>query len=150
MGYFNMSDMVKVLPYDPEWPHLFTKEAELIKDALGQNCIAIHHIGSTAVPGLSAKPVIDIIPVVKDILQVDKAILAMEKLGYEAKGEFGVPFRRYFQKAHHLRTHHVHIFEEGNPEIERHIKFRDWMRTHDNDREAYAKLKLQLAQQFPN
>ena len=145
-----MNDIVKVVPYNTEWQHMFEAEAKLIKHALGNNCIDIHHIGSTAVPGLNAKPIIDILPVVKDILQVDHAVPAMEKLGYSAQGEYGIPFRRYFQKAKNNRTHNVHIFEKGNPEIERHLKFRDWMRTHDNDRDLYGKLKAELALKFPH
>jgi GrpB-like predicted nucleotidyltransferase (UPF0157 family) len=145
-----MNDIVKVVPYDTEWQHMFETEAKLIKHALGNNCIDIHHIGSTAVPGLNAKPIIDILPVVKDLLQVDHAIPAMEKLGYEAKGEFGIPFRRYFQKAKNNRTHNVHIFEQGNPEIDRHLKFRNWMQLHVNDLLLYGKLKAELALKFPH
>jgi GrpB-like predicted nucleotidyltransferase (UPF0157 family)/GNAT superfamily N-acetyltransferase len=145
-----MTEIVKVVPYDAEWPLMFEAEAKLIQHALGNNCIAIHHIGSTAVSGLNAKPIIDILPVVKDILQVDPAIPAMEKLGYESKGEYGILFRRYFQKSINNRTHNVHVFEQGNPDIERHLKFRDWMRTHSKDREAYGALKAELALKFPN
>ncbi|MXJ74052.1 GNAT family N-acetyltransferase, partial [Escherichia coli] len=130
-------------------PIQFEQEAEGIKKALGGNCIEIHHIGSTSVPGLAAKPIIDMIPVVLDISKVDSANAAMQVLGYEAKGEYGIPFRRYFQKGYNLRTHHAHIFERGNSEIERHLKFRDWMRAHPEDREAYACLKQELAHQHP-
>ncbi len=145
-----MTDIVEVVSYRSEWPNLFEIEAKLITNALGNNCMAIHHIGSTAVPELSAKPIIDIIPVVKDILQVTQTIPAMEKLGYEAKGKYGIPFRRYFQKGVTNRAHNVHIFEEGNPEIGRHLKFRDWMRMHVDDREAYGRLKSELALKFPH
>ncbi|MBS0621894.1 MAG: GrpB family protein [Verrucomicrobia bacterium] len=139
--------LIEVVPYDPKWPQLFASEALLIQQALGPNCISIHHIGSTAVPGLAAKPVIDIMPVVSSIEEVNEA--GMIAVGYEAKGEFGMPFRRYFQKGN-PRTHHVHIFEQDNPEIERHLKFRNWMRTHEEDRNAYAKIKSDLAHQHPN
>lgn len=142
--------MIKVVPYDPEWPNLFIMEANRIQEALGENCICIHHIGSTSVPGLPAKPVIDLVPVVRDIMQVNKSNSAMQRLGYEAKGEYGIPFRRYFQKGSELRTHNVHVFEENSPEIERHLKFCEWMRLHPDDRDAYAKLKQELAKQHPN
>ncbi len=145
-----MTQDVVVVPYNNEWPSMFEMEAKLIKQALGDNCLAVHHIGSTAVPGLASKPIIDILPVVKNILQVDQANAAMEQLGYKAKGEFGIPFRRYFQKGGDKRTHQVHIFEEGNPEIERHIKFRDWMIAHADDKEAYSKLKKELSLKFPH
>ncbi|MGQ3887827.1 GNAT family N-acetyltransferase [Legionella sp. CNM-1927-20] len=140
---------IEVVPYNTSWPMQFVQEAERITKALGNNCIDIHHIGSTSVPGLAAKPVIDMIPVVLDITQVENANAAMQALGYEAKGEYGIPFRRYFQKGGNQRTHHVHIFELGNSEIERHLKFRDWMRMHPEDKEAYARLKQELARQHP-
>ncbi|MGQ3889267.1 GNAT family N-acetyltransferase [Legionella sp. CNM-1927-20] len=142
---------VEVVEYQANWPTLFSVEASLIQQALGANCITIHHIGSTSVPCLSAKPIIDILPVVKNISLVEKAVCQMEELGYCYRGEYGIPFRRYFQKAQgDKRTHHVHIFESGNSEIDRHLKFRDWMRAHTDDREAYAKLKKELALKYPN
>jgi GrpB-like predicted nucleotidyltransferase (UPF0157 family)/GNAT superfamily N-acetyltransferase len=145
-----MKNSVVVVPYNPKWPELFAKEAEQIKKALGSNCAAIHHIGSTSVPGLMAKPVIDILPVVKDIEKVDQASEAMEALGYLAMGEYGIPFRRLFIKGGDVRTHNVHVFQEGNPEINRHLKFRDWLRTHSDDAKLYAKLKVELAKKFPD
>jgi GrpB-like predicted nucleotidyltransferase (UPF0157 family) len=140
---------IEVVSYNPNWPAMFEVEARLIKEALGSNCVTIHHIGSTSVPGLSAKPIIDILPVVRDILEVDKATKAMERLGYEAKGEYGIAFRRYFQKGKDVRTHNVHVYEEGDPEIDRYLRFRNWMRSHDDDARSYAKLKLELATKFP-
>jgi GrpB-like predicted nucleotidyltransferase (UPF0157 family) len=142
------SDMIRrieVVEYDPSWPKLFELEAERIKQALGCNCIEIHHIGSTSIPGLSAKPVIDMLPVVRDIQEVDKATKVMESLGYEAKGEYGIAFRRYFQKGKNIRTHHVHVYQENDPEISRYLKFRDWMRSHPEDAKTYARLKQELA-----
>jgi GrpB-like predicted nucleotidyltransferase (UPF0157 family)/N-acetylglutamate synthase-like GNAT family acetyltransferase len=142
--------VIEVVPYNPKWPQLFEAEAALIKEALGDNCIAIHHIGSTSIPGLSAKPIIDILPVVKDILGVDTRTKFMEDLGYLAKGEYGMAFRRFFQKGTDVKTHNVHVYEEGDPEINRYLKFRDWMRSHPDDREAYATLKLELSAKFPH
>ena len=139
---------IEVVPYHHNWPLAFELEAAKIKQALGNNCIEVHHIGSTSVPELAAKPIIDMIPVVRDICAVDK--LAMEALGYETKGEFGIPFRSYFTKGKDIRTHNVHIFEQGNLEIDRHLKFRDWMRNNPADKEAYANLKNALAEKFPN
>jgi GrpB-like predicted nucleotidyltransferase (UPF0157 family)/Ser/Thr protein kinase RdoA (MazF antagonist) len=143
-------DRVEIKPYDPNWPSAFEIEAKRIKEALGHNCLAIHHIGSTSVPGLAAKPIIDMIPVVKDITEVDSYNVAMEALGYKAMGEYGIPLRRYFQKGLERRTHNIHVFEQNNPEIDRHLKFRDWMRTHPDDMQAYAELKRNLAIRFKN
>lgn len=144
-----MSSSLKIVPYDNQWPAMFVQEAKLIQHALGSNCLIIHHIGSTSVPGLPAKPIIDILPVVNNILDVDKTNLAMEELGYEVKGEYGITFRRYFQKSKIERTHNVHVYEKGDPEIDRYLKFRDWMRSHKEDAQAYADLKIELASKFP-
>ncbi|OGT62778.1 MAG: GNAT family N-acetyltransferase [Gammaproteobacteria bacterium RIFCSPHIGHO2_12_FULL_45_12] len=145
-----MTRIIEVVSHRNEWSSMFEAEAKLIKQALGDNCITVHHIGSTAVPGLAAKPIIDILPVVKNIVQVDQSNAAMEKLGYVAKGEFGMLFRRYFQKGGDNRTYNVHVYEEGNPEIERYLKFRDWMIAHSDDRDAYGDLKKELALKFPH
>lgn len=142
-----MSEKVVVLPYDPHWPKMFKEESKKIQKALGENCIAIHHIGSTSVPGLSAKPIIDMIPVVHDLSRADSCNNNMQQLGYEVKGEFGFFLRRFFVKENQF---HIHVFEKGNPEIDRHIKFRDWMRVHSDDRIAYEQLKLSLADKFSN
>ena len=139
---------IEVVAYNLNWPLAFEAEAARIKQALGDNCIEIHHIGSTSVPGLAAKPLIDILPVVRDICAVNA--LAMEDLGYETMGEFGIPFRRFFSKSKDLRAHNVHILEQGSLEIERHLNFRDWMRNNPEDKNAYAELKNSLAKEFPN
>jgi GrpB-like predicted nucleotidyltransferase (UPF0157 family) len=140
---------IKIVPYNPKWPELFKKEAILVRQALGKNCIETNHIGSTAVPGLAAKPIIDIMPVVRDIKEVDAANQHMLALGYEAKGEYGMPLRRYFRKGGSSRTHHVHVFEINNSEITRHLSFRNWMRANKEDREKYEQLKNELAAIHP-
>lgn len=136
---------IEIVEYNPKWPEQFLLESEKIKEALGPNCVQIHHIGSTSVPGLSAKPIIDMLPMVKNIQEVDFATKKMQSLGYEAKGEGGMAFRRYFQK----EKFHVHVYQEEDPEISRYLKFRDWMRSHPEEAESYGKLKLELAQKFP-
>jgi GrpB-like predicted nucleotidyltransferase (UPF0157 family)/GNAT superfamily N-acetyltransferase len=144
-----MKKNIEVVSYNPKWSEIFQGEAKLVQEALGSNCITIHHIGSTSVPGLSAKPIIDMLPVVRDILEVHKASKAMESLGYEAKGEYGIAFRRYFQKVEGVDAFNVHVYEMGDPEIDRYLKFRDWMRSHEEDAQNYAKLKLELVTKFP-
>lgn len=145
-----MKRNIEVVSYDLKWPELFEKEAELIKKSLGSNCIEIHHIGSTSVPGLKSKPIIDMMPVVRNVLEVDKATKEMESLGYEAKGEAGMAFRRFFLKSvDDVRTHNVHVYEEGDSEIDRYLKFRNWMRTHNEDAKNYANLKTDLAAKYP-
>ena len=134
---------IEVVPYDHKWPSQFKEVANEIQKTLGDNCIEIHHIGSTAIVGIHAKPIIDVIPVVKDILKVDQFNEAMKKLGYIAKGEHGMPFRRFFQRTSGIAVN-VHIFEEDNPEVARNLAFRDQLNRDPADKEAYAILKLQL------
>ncbi|MBL8676023.1 MAG: GrpB family protein, partial [Alphaproteobacteria bacterium] len=86
---------IEIVPYNPAWPQMFGEEAAHIKQALGDACIAIHHVGSTAVPGLCAKPKIDIIAVVKEGVV---SISLLKKIGYEYKGEFNIPFHFGFSK----------------------------------------------------
>lgn len=138
--------VITVVPYNPTWPTLFAEEAKKIANALGKNMITIHHIGSTSVPGLAAKPIIDIMPVVKDILAVDNRVGAMAALGYTVKGEYGIPFRRFFSKD----NVNVHVFEEGNSDIHRHIKFAEYLKTHPDFLQAYAELKIKNAKDYPN
>ncbi|MFQ9679287.1 MAG: GrpB family protein [Ruthenibacterium lactatiformans] len=90
---------ITVVPYDPAWSGLYEAEAQAIAGVLGQRLTAIHHIGSTAVPGLAAKPVIDIMPVVRAVTEADECRADFEALGYEYLGEFGIPGRRYLRKA---------------------------------------------------
>lgn len=139
---------VIVKPYQEEWLHQFQQEAQTLHNLFGSLVVDIHHIGSTAVPGLAAKPVIDLLPVVTHIEQVDAFNARMEALGYEPRGENGLPGRRYFQKGGDNRTHHVHVFEVGNPEIERHLVFRDYLRAYPEEALRYGELKLELARTY--
>lgn len=140
---------VEICDYQEEWEELFRQEAAEIKRILGEECVAVHHIGSTAVRGLAAKPVIDLLPVVKNIETVDLLNSKFELLGYEAKGENGLNGRRYFQKGGDLRTHHMHIYENGSGEIYRHLAFRDYLKKHPQEAEKYGTLKKELAMKYP-
>ncbi|MGE5592467.1 MAG: GrpB family protein [Betaproteobacteria bacterium] len=144
---------VTVVPYDQAWPRLFREEADRLRAVFGHQLIHVHHIGSTALPGLAAKPIIDILPVVRDIEMVDRFNAAMARLGYEPMGENGIPGRRYFERClrcdgakHH--THHVHVFSAGDPAIERHLAFRDYLRARPDVACQYAELKKDLARLF--
>jgi len=121
-----------------------------LRKILGAEIYKIYHIGSTSVDGLIAKPVIDIMPVVRDVNRVDDFNTAMIDIGYEPKGENGLPGRRFFQKGGDSRTHHIHFYEIGNTEIERHLAFRNYLRTHPDAVKKYGSLKKELAQRFPN
>ncbi|MBM7583952.1 GrpB-like predicted nucleotidyltransferase (UPF0157 family) [Bacillus pakistanensis] len=140
---------VEVCSFNANWSSMFKEEAERLNFILRNEIIDIHHIGSTAVPGLNAKPIIDIMPVVKGINTIDKYNEEMKRIGYEPKGENGISGRRYFQKGGDNRSHHVHIYQVGSYEIVRHLAFRDFLRTHPDIRKDYGELKEKLAQQFP-
>ena len=141
---------IVVVDYRPEWAEAFQREAARIANVLGENMVAIHHIGSTSVPGLCAKPIIDIMPVVRDIGAVDGCNAGFVALGYTPMGEFGIPGRRYFHKGGDERTHHVHVFAEENAEaIERHLAVSAYLRAHADEARAYGELKRALAARFP-
>ncbi|RAL23341.1 GrpB family protein [Thermoflavimicrobium daqui] len=144
-----MKRRVIVTPYQPEWPLLYQIEASQLRQVFQSELVAIHHIGSTSVPQLAAKPIIDILAVVREVERVDEFIEAMAKLRYIAMGENGIPGRRFFYKGKSRRSHHVHIFAEDSPQIKRHLAFRDYLRHHPVECEQYGQLKKQLAKQFP-
>jgi GrpB-like predicted nucleotidyltransferase (UPF0157 family)/GNAT superfamily N-acetyltransferase len=131
---------IDVVPYNSEWIQWFEEEAVSINQVLQDNCLAIYHIGSTAIPELSAKPIIDMIVVVKDLQQ---SIIPLEGMGYKCKGELNIPFRIYFSKKGQ-RTFHIHMYEEDSPEIDLNILFRDYLRSHPESRREYADLKQEL------
>jgi GrpB-like predicted nucleotidyltransferase (UPF0157 family) len=142
---------VRVVAHDPAWRSEFEVETNRIVGALGDIIIRSHHIGSTTIPGIFAKPIIDILLEVCDILDFDYRSSAMEELGYEAMGEFGIPGRRFFRKynASGNRTHHVHLYEAGSTEVERHLAFRDYLIAHPLAAQVYSELKQNLAQEHP-
>jgi GrpB-like predicted nucleotidyltransferase (UPF0157 family) len=97
---------IEVVAYDPSWPGVFEIEREVLSRVLGELAVEIHHIGSTAVPGLVAKPIIDILVEVHDMAALDRLNPAMEAIGYDCMGEYGIPGRRYYRKGGDHRTHH--------------------------------------------
>jgi GrpB-like predicted nucleotidyltransferase (UPF0157 family) len=142
---------VEVVPHDPQWRDAFEAESREIAAALGENVVAIHHVGSTAIPDIHAKPIIDLLVEVDDLAEVDGRSSAMEALGYQVMGEYGIPGRRYFRKDDRegIRTHHVHVFRAGSGEVERHLAFRDYMIAHPADARRYSDLKRKLAEEHP-
>jgi GrpB-like predicted nucleotidyltransferase (UPF0157 family) len=142
---------IEVVPHDPGWADAFQSESCHVAAALGTSAAAIHHIGSTAIPGIFAKPVIDILVEATSINAIDECGSAMESLGYEVMGEFGIPGRRYFRKddQNGVRTHQVHVFGSGSPHLARHTAFRDFMIAHPEEALAYSDLKRRLAIEHP-
>ena len=134
-----------------QWKVAYDQEQKLLKEVLKEELVDIFHIGSTSVPVIGhAKPIIDILVVVKEIEKVDHYNEALRKVGYEPKGENGITGRRYFPKGEENRTHHVHIFQVGNEHIQTHLNFKLYLIAHAEDAKAYGELKLALARQFPD
>lgn len=139
---------IVVVPHENHWIEKFQMEAERLKSAMPET-VKMHHIGSTSVPGLAAKPIIDMIMEVENIERVDGWNERFIELGYIVKGENGISRRRYFiHGTEEKRSYHLHVFEKGNPEIIRHLAFRDYMMAHCEEAEAYATLKKELAEKY--
>jgi GrpB-like predicted nucleotidyltransferase (UPF0157 family) len=136
--------------YSPAWPTEFEREAEKLRALLGEELLHTHHIGSTSVPGLAAKPIIDLLPIVRDIGQMDAAAERFGAAGYKIWGEYGIPGRRFFTKDRDgLRTHNLHFFQAGFPEIERHLSFVAYLRAHPAICDEYAALKREAFARHP-
>ncbi|HTV42015.1 MAG TPA: GrpB family protein [Candidatus Sulfotelmatobacter sp.] len=142
------SHILIIEPHRDSWKHDFEIEAAKIRSALGPALIVLHHIGSTAIPGIYAKPIIDILAEVTSLDALDVHVNDMRALGYESMGEFGIPGRRYFRKDNDggMRTHHVHAFAHQSPHIVRHLAFREYLLSHPETAQAYSDLKRRLVQ----
>ncbi|HZG18042.1 MAG TPA: GrpB family protein [Candidatus Bathyarchaeia archaeon] len=140
-----------IAPWTENWFDLYRIEEILLRSIFFDELLEIHHIGSTSVPQIGfAKPIIDILMVVKDITQVDGYDEQMIQIGYQPRGEQGIHGRRYFSKGGDQRTHHVHIYETGNINIEYHLNFKEYLMNHPLEAKAYGELKLRLAEQSPD
>lgn len=132
---------IEVVSYDFAWVEKFKSERSLLKQVLGNVAMEIEHIGSTAVPGLAAKPVIDILIEVAHFSELESETHAMESIGYLVMGENGIAGRRYFQKGGVQRSHHVHAFEAGDTHLLRHRAYRDYLIAHPDVATEYSKTK---------
>lgn len=136
--------------YSPEWPGEFQREAGRLKGLLGDELVIVHHIGSTSVPGLAAKPIIDLLPLVRDLAFIDDHTAVLEHAGYKAWGEYGLPGRRYFTRDRdEVRTHNLHIFQVDDPDVDRHLAFCAYLRAHEAARKEYEALKRELYARHP-
>lgn len=139
--------IVRLEKYSPEWKALYKKEEKLLKDSVGEYIIDIQHIGSTSIPDMIAKPIIDISIAITNFEEGKRLIEPIQNLGYLYKGENGIPRRHYFVKGDPT-THHLHIVEIGSKEWKKNITFRDALRKDENLAKEYAELKLSLAEKF--
>jgi len=142
-----MSLTSDICDYDPQWPAMFEAEKLRIQQKLAQFVREIHHVGSTAVPGMKAKSEIDLLIVINSISDIEDINSGMAELGYEVRGECGIEGRYYYSKnTESARTHKAHVCEISHSNCARQIAFRDYMRDHRKDAQEYAELKLRLAQ----
>lgn len=133
-----------------EWAKSYRKEEEVLNNIFSDDINSLFHIGSTSISAIGfAKPIIDMLMVVRDIERVDAYNEKLIALGYTAKGENGITGRRYFTKGAENRTHHLHIFQRGNEHIDIHLTFKAYLLQHPKDAREYGEHKLQLAKQFP-
>ena len=150
-----MSRVIEVVDYDPAWITAFEREAAILKAVFDQRVIEVHHIGSTAVPGLAAKPIIDILVVLDHTDDINSFNPAMQDVGYRVRGECldapvpGTPGRFYFSKeTNGVRSHHVHACAKGHRESFDKLAFRDYLRAHRDKAAAYGELKRRIAAQY--
>lgn len=145
--------MIELNPHDPAWRHLARGAAERLAGALGGNLIRVEHIGSTAIPGIRAKPVVDLLPIVQSLREVDSRREAIESLGYRWWGEFGIDGRRFCtlsDAATGIRRVNMHIYQSDSPEIERHLAFREYLLQDCGEARAYEVQKVAAAALHPD
>lgn len=144
-----MGDAIEIARYDPAWPGAFERERAAILAALGDLVSAIEHVGSSAVPRLGAKPIIDIMIGLRELADHARCVAPLQALGYEYMGERGIPGRLFFARPiPRPRTHHLHMVEHCSSFWVRHLLFRDYLRAHSEEAHAYYELKLRLAARF--
>ena len=144
---------VELVPHRAEWAEIARAESARLKGAIGDNLFTVHHIGSTSIPGIVAKPIVDLIPVVRDLAAFDAQEEAVRALGYKWYGEFGLPGRRYCtltDPATGKRKFQLHCYEDGFGEIARHLAFRDYLRAHPLIAKEYEMEKIRAAALRPD
>jgi GrpB-like predicted nucleotidyltransferase (UPF0157 family) len=146
-----VSAPVVILDYDPRWPALYEEEKALMVAVIGPSIVGIEHIGSTAVPGLGAKPIIDIMIGIRTLDEAPALYGRLAAIGYEYAPEFEelIPERRFFRKGPvAFRTHHLHVVEFGDDFWVRHLLFREYLRRHAEVAHEYEQLKRKLAAEY--
>jgi GrpB-like predicted nucleotidyltransferase (UPF0157 family) len=143
-----MTDPIIIVDYDAAWPALFATLRASVAEALGDVAVAIDHVGSTAVPGLAAKPIIDLDVAIRAPADLPVVIDRLAPLGYDYEGERGVAGRAAFTWPRHLPCHHLYVCALASAEYRRHLLFRDFLRVDPGAAAAYATLKHRLAAQY--
>jgi len=144
------SGIVRVVDYDPRWPLLFERASRELRAALGPSLVAVHHVGSTAVPGLCAKPILDLLVTVPDFEESLALLPPLEALGYEHRPDEEIADRHFFRRRRgSARTHHLSLAEASSRHQRVTLAFRDALRADPSLASEYAALKLDLARRFP-
>ena len=146
-----MSSDVVIVDYNPAWPIMYEEERAQIQALIGEYISEIHHVGSTSIPGLGAKPIIDILVIVREFALGERCVEPLATLGYEYMGEYGIPGRHYFRKPvgpFETRTHHIHMVEKGHDQRALMLIFREYLRLHPEAMQEYYQLKKGLAEQY--
>jgi GrpB-like predicted nucleotidyltransferase (UPF0157 family) len=143
---------IELVPHDPAWAARAALEARRLSGAVGDALITVHHIGSTSIPGIKAKPIVDLLAVVSDLAALDAREANVRALGYDWRGEFGIAGRRYcpLDDTGGKRVVHAHFFAEGSDEIARHLAFCRYLQTHPDEAQAYQAEKLRAAALHPD
>ena len=143
---------VVVRAYDAAWEQAFLAIRSEIQAALGELALRIEHVGSTSVPGLSAKPIIDLDVVIRDDTAFDAVAFRLQEIGYQHEGDLGIPGREAFRYdgKEHLQRHHLYVCPQDSPELKRHIAFRDYLRAHPGAVRAYSRIKEEGAALYPD
>lgn len=147
----HMQREMKVLPYNKKWAEDYQQIKNLLLNIFSDLVIEIQHFGSTSINGMSAKPIIDVMIIVNDILKVDDFNPKMIETGYKPKGENGMPGRRYFQYFHEdgvNHTQHIHVYEKNNPAVIDQLMFRDYLRIDKDAFEQYLQVKINASEMF--
>ena len=142
---------VTVVPYDSKWNDEFERIKLYLEKTLENRIIAIEHVGSTSIEGLYAKPIIDIDVIIKNYDNFQDVKHCLENLGYYHEGDLGIEDREAFGYAdkHEFMTHHLYVCPLFSQELKRHIAFRDYLKTHKEDKEKYSEIKLQASKMYP-
>ena len=141
--------IIEVVPYDPAWVTEYESEKIRIAEILANENIRIHHIGSTAVPGLASKPTIDIMIEIDKIETIELYNRQFEELDYIPRGELGIEGRRLFVKKHHeIHSHHIHAYQQNTYNVKRHLAFVRLLNENTEIREEYERIKLEAVAKF--
>ena len=152
---------INIADYDSQWPLIFAELRRVIETALGGLALSIEHVGSTSIPGLAAKPIIDLDVVIESEALLPHVIQSLSGLGYVHRGDLGIAGREAFGREDHIDVprdgtgrswpdHHLYVCAQDSVELARHLAFRDFLRVNPDEASAYYRLKRELAQQYPH